>query len=89
MTKLPVSRLLMAMEMVKAWFALIVSVFFGNVNLEDGMFDVDAMTPIGAGLQEPVVICWPFVMGLLTVKQKLMKLFLDVKDATWPAVGVA
>ena len=46
------------------------------------------MTPIGAGLQEPVVICWPFVIGRLgTVAQKLMKLFVDVSEATWPASG--
>ncbi len=43
------------------------------------------MTPIGAGLQEPVVICWPFVMGKLgSVRQKLMKLFDEVREAICP-----
>jgi hypothetical protein len=38
---------------------------------------------MGAGLQEPVAICFPLVMGRLgTVKQKLMKLFDDVREAT-------
>ena len=54
----------------------------------DGILVWAAMTPIGAGLQEPLVICWPLVMGKLgTVKQKLMKLLLEVREATWPAVG--
>lgn len=38
--------------------------------------------PIGAGLHDPVVICWPFVMGRSTVAQKLIKLFDEVNDAT-------
>ena len=42
---------------------------------------------MGAGLHEPVVICFPFVIGELEVKQKLIKLLLDVRDATWPAAG--
>lgn len=47
------------------------------------MFVVAAMIPIGAGLQEPVLICCPFVIGLLgTVAQKLMKLLLEVREAT-------
>lgn len=54
------------------------------------MLSVEGMRPIGAGLQEPVVICFPLVMGRSDlVKQKLMKLFVDVKDATWPAVGTS
>lgn len=68
-------------------FALTVPPFFGNVNFEDGMFDVAAMTPIGAGLHDPPVICWPLVIGLLTVRQKLMKLLVEVSEATWPAAG--
>ena len=86
--KWPVSRLRIATEMVKSWFAAIVWPFLGKTNLEEGMLDEAAMTPIGAGLHEPVVICLPFVIGrLATVAQKLMKLFVDVADATWPAVG--
>ena len=70
------------------WFAGITALFFGNWNLLDGMFVVAAITPIGAGLHEPVLICWPLVMGRLgTVAQKLMKLFGDVSEGTWPAVG--
>lgn len=45
--------------------------------------------PIGAGLHDPVVICWPLVMGRSTVAQKLMKLLDEVNDATWPAVAFA
>ena len=46
------------------------------------------MTPIGAGLHEPSLICSPFVIFRFgTVAQKLMKLFVDVADATWPASG--
>jgi hypothetical protein len=47
------------------------------------MFVVAAMIPRGAGLQEPVLICFPFVIGKLgTVRQKLMKLLFDVREAT-------
>ena len=32
------------------------------------------------------MICWPLVIGRFeTVAQKLMKLFVDVSEATWPA----
>ena len=63
--------------------ALIVPKFGGNTNFEEGMLSLDGMTPIGAGLQEPVVICFPLVIGRLgTVRQKLMKLFFEVKEAT-------
>lgn len=49
------------------------------------MLSVDGRTPIGAGLQEPVVICLPSVIGRFgTVKQKLIKLFVEVSEATWP-----
>lgn len=54
----------------------------GNTNFEDGIFDLDGMTPMGAGLQEPSTICCPFVNGKLIVLQKLMKLLVDVNDAT-------
>lgn len=69
--------------MVKAWLAGIVSPFLGLVNFEEGMLLEDGIIPIGAGLHEPVAICFPFVIGRLgTVRQKLMKLFVEVKDAT-------
>ena len=68
--------------MVNAVFALMVPKFGGNWNLDDGMFVVAAMIPMGAGLQEPVLIWRPFVSGSLVVSQKLIKLLVDVKDAT-------
>jgi hypothetical protein len=78
------------MEIVNAVLAGIVSPFLGFVNLDEGMLDEEGMIPIGAVLQEPVVICLPLVRGRLrTVRQKLIKLFPDVKDATWPATGTA
>ena len=78
----------MAISMVKAWLAGTVSPFFGLANLAEGMLDEDGMMPIGAGLHEPVAICFPFVKGRLgTVRQKLMKLFVEVRDATWPGNG--
>jgi len=68
--------------MVKAVCALIVSPFLGVWNLAEGMLTTEGMAPIGAGLHEPVVICLPFVIGKLgRVKQKLMKLLVDVSDA--------
>lgn len=73
----------MAMLMLNAVLAAMVSPFFGFVNLADGILAEDGMDPIGAGLHEPVAICFPFVIGRLeTVRQKLMKLFVDVSDAT-------
>ena len=87
---MPVLRCEIAIWMVKSWFAGMVAPFLGKTNLAEGMFVVAAMMPIGAGLQEPVVICWPFVIGRLgTVAQKLMKLFDDVREGTWPAVALA
>lgn len=72
----------MAMVMVKAVLAAKVSPFLGLVNFEEGILEVDGITPIGAGLHEPVVICCPFVRGRLgTVRQKLMKLFVEVSEA--------
>lgn len=61
----------------------------GLENFEEGMLLLAAMTPMGAGLHEPVVICLPLVIGRLVVAQKLMKLLLEVKEATWPAVAFA
>jgi hypothetical protein len=46
------------------------------------MLSIEGMAPMGVGLQDPVVICFPLVMGALTVKQKLMKLFVEVNDLT-------
>lgn len=90
LTKKPVCMFLIAILIVKVCPALIVPKLAGNVNFEDGMLSVDGITPMGAGLQEPVVICLPLVIGRLgTVRQKLMKLFFDVKEATWPAVGTS
>lgn len=73
--------------MVNSWFAGIVAPLGGKTNFDEGMFVVAAMTPIGAGLHDPVLICWPLVIGAFTVRQKLMKLLVEVSDATWPAAG--
>ena len=90
LTKKPVSRFLTAIWIVKSVFALIVAPFGGKTNLDEGMCVVAAMTPIGAGLHDPVVIWVPFVSGRLgTVAQKLMKLFEDVSEGTWPAAGMS
>lgn len=86
--KCPVSIPWMARETVNAWFGGMTSKFLGLVNLAEGMFAVEGMEPIGAGLHDPPAICWPLVIGSLgTVKQKLIKLFDEVSDATWPAAG--
>lgn len=69
--------------MVNGVLAFTVPKFVGNENFDEGMLSTEGMVPIGAGLQEPVVICLPFVMGSLgTVRQKLIKLFVDVIDGT-------
>lgn len=87
LTKLPVSRLLMFIWMMNAVFDLTLPPFVGNTNLDEGMTVWAAIWPMGAGLQEPVVICWPLVM--VWPAQKLMKLFVDVREATWPASGTS
>ena len=86
--KKPVLRFLIAIWIVKSLLAGMVWPFLGKTNLDEGMFAVDAMTPIGAGLHEPVLICRPFVIALGTVAQKLMKLFVDVSDGTWFSAGL-
>ena len=81
--KAPVWKLATANLMVNEVFSLRVSPFLGVMNFAEGMLSLEGMTPIGAGLQDPVAICFPFVIGKLgTVKQKLMKLFDDVREAT-------
>lgn len=79
----------MAISIVNALLAGIVSKFLGNWNLDDGMLALDGIEPMGAGLHEPPVTCSPFVMVSPVPAQKLMKLFVDVREATWPASGVA
>jgi len=88
-TKLPVARLLIAIEIVKVWFAGIISVFFGLVNLEEGRLVLAAMRPIAIGLHEPVFVCIPLVITVFWVRQKLTKLFVLVNDGTWPASATA
>lgn len=47
---------------------------------------MEGIAPIGAGLQEPFLSCWPLVMGRSgSVAHQLMKLFVDVSEATSPA----
>ena len=57
LVKKPVSRCLTAITTSKVVFALTVSKFLGVTNFEEGMFVVGAITPIGAVLHEPVLIC--------------------------------
>lgn len=74
------------MLIVKALFAATVPPFFGFVNFDEGILSTEGMTPMGAGLHDPVVICLPLVIGRLgTVRQKLIKLFVDVMEGTWPS----
>jgi hypothetical protein len=79
-TKLPSAMFLTPMLIVKAVFDWIVPKLVGKMNLVDGMFVFAAISPIGAGLHEPPLICWPFVSVLPL--QKLMKLFVDVSEDT-------
>jgi len=69
--------------MVKFVLAWTAPKLVGDTNFALGMLAVDGMRPIGAGLHDPVVICFPLVMGSWgTVAQKLIKLFPDVREAT-------
>lgn len=64
--------------------------FLGKINLAEGMLSDEGIMPIGAGLHEPAAICSPLViLRLGTVRQKLMKLFVDVSEPTCPAVGTS
>jgi len=74
LVKTPACMFLSAMLRLNAVFAGMVAKFVGKVNLADGMWEVEGMRPIGAGLQDPVVIWAPLVRGVSgRVKaQKLM-----------------
>lgn len=78
---------LIAIFTVNASFALTVPKLFGKVNLELGMSALLGIAPMGAGLQLPDSTCWPFVMGKFVVRQKLMKLLEEVREADWPSTG--
>ena len=53
------------------------------------MLVVEGMAPIGTGLHEPVLSCWPLVMGSWgSVAHQLIKLLVDVSEATPPASNV-
>ena len=80
--------LLSANLIVKAVLAFRVSRFLGDTYLQEGMFVELAIRPIGIGLHEPVLTCWPLVIGLPVVAQKLMKLLVDVNEAAVPAVAL-
>ena len=86
--KAPVWKLATASVMVNVVFSWRVSPFLGMMNFAEGMLSSEGMAPIGTGLQNPVaLICVPLAIGNLgTVKQKLMKLFDDVREATWPVI---
>lgn len=64
--------------MVNGLLASTSPMLVGDWNLHDGMLVEAAIIPMGAGLQEPPLICLPSVRGLPEVKQKLMKLFVEV-----------
>jgi len=68
---------------VKVWLEAIVSKFAGDLNLEEGMLSTEGMLPMGMGLQEPVVVWRPLVMGTAgrPSAQKLAKLFGEVSAA--------
>jgi hypothetical protein len=80
---------LIAIVILNGVFAWTASKFLGLTNFDEGMLVEGAMIPIGAGLQEPPLTCWPFVRGMSTVRQKLIKLFGEVRDGTWPAGALA
>lgn len=60
--------------------------FGGFTNLQDGILSVLGISPIGIGLHEPVLICWPLVSTLFA--QKLMKLLEEVNEAAVPLVAL-
>lgn len=70
----PACMFLSSMLMLKGTLAAMVAMFWGKVNLADGMLAVDGMEPMGTGLQEPVVIWRPLVRGTFgrVWEQKLM-----------------
>ena len=77
------------MVMVNAVLAAMFCMFVGLVNLLEGIAVVAGICPIGAGLQDPPLTWRPLVMVCPVVAQKLIKLFEDVKDGTWPASATA
>jgi hypothetical protein len=57
----------------------------GVTNLLLGMLDEAGIAPIGAELQEPFLSCCPLVFGRLgSVAHQLMKLLVEISEATWP-----
>jgi hypothetical protein len=48
----------------KAVLAVMVLLFVGNRYFAEGILSTDGMRPMGAGLQEPVVIWRPLVRGV-------------------------
>lgn len=89
LTKNPVSIPLIASATWKVVFAGTTARLLGLTNFALGILEAEGMAPMGAGLQEPDLICWPFVLGrLVNVAQKLMKLLVDVREATSPASEV-
>ena len=50
----------------------------GLLNLVEGILFLLGICPMGIGLQEPAMICSPLVSSC--PKQKLMKLFVDVRE---------
>jgi hypothetical protein len=64
--------------------------FTGKTNLAEGILAVEGIKPMGAGLHDPFVICLPLVIWKLgSVRQKLIKLLVDVSDGTCPGSATA
>jgi len=72
----------MTMTTVNGVFAAMVSMFLGFWNFAEGIKVFAGIWPMTAGLQDPVLICRPLVIGWFVVRQKLMKLFSDVSEET-------
>ena len=57
--------------------------------MAEGILSCAAITPIGVALQEPSMTCLPLVCALPgNCRQKLMKLFVDVSEGSFPSVAL-
>lgn len=74
---------------LKVVLEAMVSRFAGDWNLDEGMLSTEGMLPMGMGLQEPVVVWRPLVIGTpgRPRAQALAKLFVETSAALWPVTG--
>jgi hypothetical protein len=58
----------------------------GNLNLHEGIISEEGIIPIGAGLHKPLEGWRVSSVEAMSVdvKQKLMKLLVEVSDGAWP-----